>query len=179
MSTGCQNDEGLVPERLRVRCFGLHRSPGNVYSALTQPSQELFGSALPDLPSRSGRLRQIRRHGRNSIGRDGPQNAEAHSLAARLGDAERPEGGFALVEDVESLAMKSQGLGGRYHPPPAARAIEQGFAEFALQCLETSRYGGLRDAEVLRRLRNAAEFDDGSEEAEVLNFHRNSLCGSI
>ena len=58
---------------------------------------------------------------------------------------------------------------------PAAGAVEQLGAEPLLERPHLQRHGRLRDAEALRRLREALALDDGAECGELARIHKPSL----
>jgi hypothetical protein len=86
----------------------------------------------------------------------------AHGADALGGRVAVGEAGPQVIDDGEA------GLGER---GPAARAREEPGAEFAFQPVQRLRQRRLREAEVLRRTREAAGLGDGHDTTHLPGFH--------
>ena len=80
-----------------------------------------------------------------------------------------------LLELEQALGAAEQPQPGLGRLDPAAGAVEQLRAEPLLERPHLQRDGGLRDAEPLRRLREAPPFDDGAERGELARIHKRIL----
>ena len=80
-----------------------------------------------------------------------------------------------LLEREQALRTAIEAQPGLGRLDAAARAVEQAPAEPLLERAHLQAHGGLRDAEALRRLREAAPLDDGAERGELLRVHKRTL----
>src|SRR5215472_6440170 len=80
-----------------------------------------------------------------------------------------------LLEGEQPLraAIKPVARLGRLHP--TAGAVEELLAEALLERSDLKAHSGLRDAELICRLREAAALDHGTEGSELLRVHKHTL----
>jgi len=90
-------------------------------------------------------------------------------LAAEIGEQLLIHREQPLCAAVEAVA----GLG-RLDPPP--RPVEELQTEPLLERADLEAHRGLRDAELLGRLREAAAFDHRAERCKLARIHKQSLC---
>ena len=80
-----------------------------------------------------------------------------------------------LLEREDALRAAIEAQAGLGRLDAAARAVEQLRAEPLLERAHLQRHGGLRDAEALGRLREAAPLDDGAERCKLTRVHKQIL----
>ena len=98
-----------------------------------------------------------------------PAGQLALRLLAELGEQ-------LLLEREQPLRAPVEAAAGLGRLDAAARAVDELQAEPLLERADLQAHRGLRDAELLRRLREAPSLDDRAERCELTRVHKQSLC---
>ena len=150
--------------------------PSSSSRAATRSTTDCVSETTSETLTPGMRALELAEEQRHDDRAPGPVDAPISELAGELALALAGELVEQLLlerEDALRAAIEAQSRLGRLHA--AARAVEQLRAEPLLERAYLQRHRGLRDAEPLGRLREAAPLDDGAERCQLTRVHKQIL----